>query len=201
MIWRRVLVPAAYTLEELHGVIQLAMGWESLHLYQFRIRAVHYGSFELCVSSPAVTLACFQFRRGAKFFYEYDMVDFWRHEVRVEDAIAAAPDRVYPCCTAGAHACPPEECGGPAGYAERRWAAVGLEAIEDLEAIAEFVQDVVLDGNEARLQDAEARWQLAQTLERAEARQALLANAFSRRAVNARFRQDEHHVLMHQQLW
>jgi hypothetical protein len=31
MIWRRVLVPASYTLEELHGVIQVAMGWQSLH--------------------------------------------------------------------------------------------------------------------------------------------------------------------------
>jgi hypothetical protein len=28
MIWRRVLVPVAWTLEELHGVIQAAMGWE-----------------------------------------------------------------------------------------------------------------------------------------------------------------------------
>src|SRR5512134_3413365 len=47
MIWRRVLVPAAFTLRELHGVIQVAMGWESLHLYLFQIRAVAYGSFQL----------------------------------------------------------------------------------------------------------------------------------------------------------
>jgi hypothetical protein len=42
MIWRRVLVPvpAAFTLRELHGVIQVAMGWESLHLYLFQIQAV-----------------------------------------------------------------------------------------------------------------------------------------------------------------
>ena len=38
MIWRRMLVPAAFTLRELHGVIQVAMGWESLHLYLFQIR-------------------------------------------------------------------------------------------------------------------------------------------------------------------
>jgi hypothetical protein len=29
MIWRRVFVPATFTLRELHGVIQVAMGWES----------------------------------------------------------------------------------------------------------------------------------------------------------------------------
>jgi hypothetical protein len=32
MVWRRVLVPAAFTLRELHGVIQVAMGWEGFHL-------------------------------------------------------------------------------------------------------------------------------------------------------------------------
>jgi hypothetical protein len=32
MIWRRVLLPVAWTLEELHGAIQAAMGWEGLHL-------------------------------------------------------------------------------------------------------------------------------------------------------------------------
>lgn len=42
MIWRRVLVPASTSLQELHGTIQAAMGWEGLHLYQFRIRAVAY---------------------------------------------------------------------------------------------------------------------------------------------------------------
>jgi hypothetical protein len=28
MVWRRLLVPSRYTLRELHGVIQVAMGWE-----------------------------------------------------------------------------------------------------------------------------------------------------------------------------
>src|SRR4051794_16111912 len=51
MVWRRVLVPAAFTLGELHGVIQVAMGWEGIHLYQFSLRAVRYGSWELSVSS------------------------------------------------------------------------------------------------------------------------------------------------------
>ena len=29
MVWRRVLVPNTCTLRELHGVIQVGMGWES----------------------------------------------------------------------------------------------------------------------------------------------------------------------------
>jgi hypothetical protein len=48
MIWRRVLVTASYTLEELHGVIQVAMGWQSLHLYQFSALCIMGRS--ICVS-------------------------------------------------------------------------------------------------------------------------------------------------------
>lgn len=47
MVWRRVLVPAAFTLRELHGVIQVVMGWEGSQLFQFCLRAVRYGSSEL----------------------------------------------------------------------------------------------------------------------------------------------------------
>jgi hypothetical protein len=54
MVWRRLLVPASYTLEELHGVLQVAMGWEGIHLYRFWIRAVHYGLVVTLV--PKVTL-------------------------------------------------------------------------------------------------------------------------------------------------
>ena len=33
MIWRRVLVPASVTLHEPHGILQVSMGWEGVHLY------------------------------------------------------------------------------------------------------------------------------------------------------------------------
>lgn len=42
MIWRRVLVPEAVSLLELHGVVQLAMGWEGIHLFEFAVRGVRY---------------------------------------------------------------------------------------------------------------------------------------------------------------
>ncbi|MEQ8697486.1 MAG: plasmid pRiA4b ORF-3 family protein, partial [Bauldia litoralis] len=40
-------------------------------------------------------------------------------------------------------ACPPEECGGPAGYLTRRDEARGLEAYQDASLIAETAQEVV----------------------------------------------------------
>ena len=33
-IWRRLAVPANVTLEQLHEVIQIAMGWTNSHLHQ-----------------------------------------------------------------------------------------------------------------------------------------------------------------------
>jgi hypothetical protein len=33
MVWRRLLVPDTCTLRELHGIIQVVMGWEGIHLY------------------------------------------------------------------------------------------------------------------------------------------------------------------------
>src|SRR5260370_32320216 len=79
-VWRRVLVPAAFTLRELHGVIQVAMGWEGLHLYQFRLHVARYGSVALSSSSPDVTLTVLRFREGARFIYEYDLNIPWRHD-------------------------------------------------------------------------------------------------------------------------
>ena len=69
MIWRRVLVPSTTTPRELHGVLQVAMGWESTHLYQSDIRTVRYGSFELFAANPDVPSSNFAFRQNETFLY------------------------------------------------------------------------------------------------------------------------------------
>jgi hypothetical protein len=61
------------------------LGWESLHLFEFRIRAVRYGSSDICPEPPDKTLESFAFRKNARFAYVYDMGDWWEHEIRVED--------------------------------------------------------------------------------------------------------------------
>jgi hypothetical protein len=67
MIWRRVQVPADVTLRELHGVFQVAMGWESIHLFQFVLRATRFGSWELSARSPDVVLDKLQLRKRTRF--------------------------------------------------------------------------------------------------------------------------------------
>src|SRR5690349_5924275 len=39
--WRRLLVPDC-SLEELHEIIQVAMGWKDYHLYDFKVGGEHY---------------------------------------------------------------------------------------------------------------------------------------------------------------
>ena len=126
MIWRRLLVPSACTLHELHGVIQVAMGWEGIHLYQFCLRAAHYGSCELSASSPEVTLAALCLRQGARFICEYDLNIPWRHEVRIEGHLPAEPGKTYPCCTGGGGPVRPRTAAGrraisPAWTRRCRW--------------------------------------------------------------------------------
>jgi len=41
VVWR-LPVPSTCTLRQLHGVLQLAMGWKGIHLYQFCLRAARY---------------------------------------------------------------------------------------------------------------------------------------------------------------
>lgn len=118
MIWRRVLVPMSTTLRELHGIFQVAMGWEGIHLYLFDVHAVNYGSFELFAENPDVPLQQFDFRKNDKVTYVYDMGDHWQHEVRIEGFHSPNIRKLYPTCISEAGACLPEDCGGTQGFLE-----------------------------------------------------------------------------------
>ena len=198
MVWRRMLVPATFTLGELHGMFQVAMGWEGVHLYQFGLRAARYGSWELSAGSPDVSLAALRLRKGARFSYEYDLNIPWAHEVRVEDRLRPEPGAVLPACTGGAGRCPPEDCGGPAGFMAHRDDATSWEALEELRELAEVLGKVALERRPGQL-DEEIVWRLERAVERGKARERARGRPFIRRSVNARLRKGEHLVLMHQQ--
>lgn len=127
MVWRRVLVSEDASLRELHGVLQAVMGWDGIHLFEFDIGGVRYTSPDLFGEPTTSPLLAFQFRRGAKFRYIYDMGNWWDHEVRVEDRLTPVTRKRYPRCVGGSGACPPEDCGGVEGYLARREEAVGYE--------------------------------------------------------------------------
>ncbi len=121
MIWRRIGVRSDSTIADLHYIIQIAMGWKDEHLHQFLIHGVHYG-----ISYPGtggfinnaheVKLSQFGLREREKFSYEYDFFSNWKHQIRVEAILPDDNEQNYPLCTAGKGACPPENCGGVAGF-------------------------------------------------------------------------------------
>jgi len=145
MMWRRVPVPATFSHRELHGVLQVAMGWEPIHLYQFSLRAVRYGSSEVSASSPDITLAALRLRKGNRFLYEYDLNIPWRHGIRIEDRVARLVNMTYPACTGGSGACPPEDCHDPAGFSDRRYDSLSWKVLEDLDTMVEIPGPIVLD--------------------------------------------------------
>lgn len=67
----------------------------------------------------SVAAAASQLGIRGEFEYRYDMGDGWRHRIVVESQppLAEAPNLRLPVCLAGENACPPEDVGGPPGYA------------------------------------------------------------------------------------
>jgi hypothetical protein len=126
-IWRRVQVPAAITLAELHKVIQAVMGWEDYHLHEFTFRGQHYGDpandefGQLNIQDEMDASLLMLYREagskpGFKLFYDYDFGDGWEHEILVEKAIQSEKRLRKPVCIKGKRACPPEDVGGAYGY-------------------------------------------------------------------------------------
>jgi len=126
LIWRRFLVPTSVTLHRLHLILQDVMGWSNYHLYRFKIGREEYGEpdpdnefNELNFKNSRRTkLGQVVTRKGNTFRYEYDFGDSWEHMLLVEDILQYQSDMRYPVCLTGERACPPEDCGGPYGYAD-----------------------------------------------------------------------------------
>jgi Plasmid pRiA4b ORF-3-like protein len=110
-IWRRVQVRSETTLAELHRVLQVAMGWEDVHLHAFGAGGGHDGEWEARTRLDEAA------GHGGGLTYVYDFGDHWEHEVVVEKVIVRPrPGTFYPRCTGGRWTCPPEDSGGPPGF-------------------------------------------------------------------------------------
>jgi hypothetical protein len=106
LVWRRLLVRSDTSIAQLHDTVQIVMGWENMHLHQFCIHGKAFGVERECgitfVDNPhRATLADFKLRKGEKFVYEYDMGDFWEHDIRLEQTLSHDERKRYPVCIAG----------------------------------------------------------------------------------------------------
>ena len=125
LIWRRLLVPANLTLEQLHHLLQLAMGWENCHMHEFQIGQKRYGTpdpddwlmgLPPVANERTVRLSSVLGKPGPKAVYTYDFGDTWEHGIAVEKVLAPESGGTYPICLDGKGHGPPEDCGGVPGF-------------------------------------------------------------------------------------
>ena len=124
LIWRRLEVAAGTTVAGLHAIVQTVFGWSGEHLHRFVIGGTEYGISYLGGPSfrddaRQVRLAGLRLREGERFTYEYNFSAAWRVDLRVEQIACTQPGRVYPRCTGGRRAGPPEDWDGPWVFLER----------------------------------------------------------------------------------
>jgi hypothetical protein len=124
-VWRLLLVADNITFDEFHEVIQIAFGWDNYHLYQFSPKG--YGSTPLIMpahpdieeedadDSEITELSEIFTKPKQTFLYIYDFGDDWKHQITLEKI--SDETLTAPVCIDGKGACPPEDCGGPWGYA------------------------------------------------------------------------------------
>jgi hypothetical protein len=127
-VWRRLVVPRTFHLGELHHVIQAAFGWWDYHLHEFQIGGLSFSDPELVkpefdgdprvYDEREVQLLDFSRREQINFVYVYDFGDDWHHVVEFEQLLVVEPVPRLARCIDGARARPPEDVGGPHGYAE-----------------------------------------------------------------------------------
>ncbi len=123
-IWRRVQVEGKTTLDELHEIVQIVMGWENSHLHNFEIDEVYYtdpimlefNDWREDKDSTRYKLKDVIREEGKTFYYTYDYGDSWLHAIKVEKILPKEAGGVYPLCVKGKRACPPEDVGGYPGY-------------------------------------------------------------------------------------
>jgi hypothetical protein len=126
-IWRRLVVSHNISLERLHNVFQIALGWTNSHLHSFKANGVEYqidyGEFDFDYAPEDEELASLDYlvsKSKLRFSYEYDFGDSWEHTVVLERFLPATSIPEAPICLAGANAAPPEDCGNTTGYLELR---------------------------------------------------------------------------------
>jgi len=126
-IIRRLIVSSETTFFELHHIIQIAMGWQNMHLFEFSVNDYVIGipseAFEgealrdeTIIDADSITVGEALTDVNDTAMYIYDFGDNWMHEIVVENINSNATDFAGPACLDGNLSCPPENCGGAIGF-------------------------------------------------------------------------------------
>jgi Plasmid pRiA4b ORF-3-like protein len=142
LIWRRIQVWEDATLAQLHRMLQMVMGWEDSHLYEFQIGGNIYAVPDLDDERTIIDVKRTRIHDvvqhvGTQFEYVYDLGDYRQHDLLLEAILQPAADTPYPRCIAGERNCPPEDVGGTRGY-EDYLVAIADPKDEDHEDMIEW---------------------------------------------------------------
>ena len=129
---RKIRVGANITFERLHKIIQAAYNWHECHLYQFLLfRNGDEGeqpSIEIVTnkeeaSNPKLAKLVHRAKLSdylneyRHILYIYDFGDGWMHYIDVVGNVDNCDDNL-PLLLEGENDAPPEDCGGPEGFAD-----------------------------------------------------------------------------------
>ncbi len=117
---RVVDVPADIRLDDLHFVLQIAIGWQNGHPFEFRICDTAWGQTDRDagidrIPAEQCTLADI-LAVGDTFKYDYVLGEDWEHRVTLLSRGPVQPDVRYPHLVSAEGRCPPADIGGPVGY-------------------------------------------------------------------------------------
>lgn len=158
LIWRRVEVDGAMSLERFHIVLQAALGWTNSHLHAFTSE----NPFERSLGSAranthtwldagsiaegldgedeldtTIAQACEQ--SGGVIWYQYDFGDSWMHTIAVESTRIANSGEPIARILDGAMRVPLEDSGGLHGWYEMLKLESGKSATDGKEYLLEWL--------------------------------------------------------------
>jgi len=123
-IWRQFQTSNEITFHQLHKILQIVMGWQESHLYEFDL-----GKKTIALPDPELgfgdqkdlnakreQLKTHLRVEGQAITYIYDFGDYWEHRLTLERILDKPTDG--PLCLGGERSAPPEDCGGVGGYEE-----------------------------------------------------------------------------------
>ena len=118
-IWRTLRVPADVPLGMLHEVLQTAFGWTNSHLHDFQVGDIRFGMTDIEDEMFSVDENAAPLGAVARRVQAPSTATTSATTGSTTSSSSAWPKAATSTirCTGGARACPPEDCGGPPGYA------------------------------------------------------------------------------------
>jgi hypothetical protein len=122
-IWRRVTLPGDTPFDQLHDIIQIAMGWQDEHPYEFIVNKTRVHDFGADIDDgenpyDRDTMDAFldELVTKVKTRFTYNLDDRWQHKITLEEILNLEEmnndkDEI-PVCIDGEGVCPPNDADG-----------------------------------------------------------------------------------------